>query len=137
MALSLGRYDDTIAELSPLAQRGAAPTPGGLLWLSDRVEALALSWRADEARGYLDDFKDAAERTDNRREQAAALRCQGLLLPDPDARFAAAIDLLSMPPLLPSQARTLLVWGERLVADGRHEAARRRLREAAEIGRAP
>src|SRR3546814_10404959 len=36
-----------------------------------------------------------------------------------------------MPPLLPSQARTLLVWGERLVADGRHEDARRRLREAA------
>src|SRR3546814_8942358 len=55
MALSLGRYDDTIAELSPLAQQGAAPTPGVLLWLSDLVEALALSGRADEARGYLDD----------------------------------------------------------------------------------
>src|SRR3546814_10162536 len=81
-------------------------------------------WRSDVCSSDL-------ERTDNRREQAAALRCQGLLLPDPDARFAAAIDLLSMPPLLPSQARTLLVWGERLVADGRHEDARRRLREAA------
>src|SRR3546814_8957332 len=36
-----------------------------------------------------------------------------------------------MPPLLPSQARTLLVWGERLLADGRYADARRRLREAA------
>src|SRR3546814_6789203 len=81
-------------------------------------------WRSDVCSSDL-------ERTDNRREQAAALRCQGLLLPDPDARFAAAIDLLSMPPLLPSQARTLLVWGERLLADGRYADARRRLREAA------
>src|SRR3546814_13790453 len=81
MALSLGRYDDTIAELSPLAQQGAAPTPGVLLWLPDLVEALALSGRADEARGYPDDFKDAAERTDNRREQDTAPRCQGLQPP--------------------------------------------------------
>src|SRR3546814_7993126 len=43
MALSLGRYDDTIAELSPLAQQGAAPTPGVLLWLSHPVEAPAPS----------------------------------------------------------------------------------------------
>src|SRR3546814_4668163 len=76
MALSLGRYDDTIAELSPLAQQGAAPTPGVLLWLSDLVEALALSGRAAGARGYPADFTDAAERTDNRRAQAAALRRQ-------------------------------------------------------------
>ena len=133
LALGLGRPEDAILQLEPvarLARRNEVGEPSVLPYGADLVEAYGRVGRISAARDELDRLAAQAERTGRRFARAAAARCEGLLADETafEAWFERALADDSDSPF--ERARTELVFGERLRRAGRRRDARPHLRTA-------
>jgi DNA-binding CsgD family transcriptional regulator len=147
LALGSGRYEDSAAELEPVARivsEGGIREPTVIPFGPELVEAYARLGRNEEAARELESLEHAAAACGRRTALAAAARCRGLLEPNEsyDVRFEEALGAYAAgPPLLFEQARTRLAYGERLRRSGRRREARSQLRAALEeldaIGASP
>jgi DNA-binding CsgD family transcriptional regulator len=134
LALGLGRPQDVVDELEPLAVRWEGSTvvePSAVAFIPDLVEAHAQLRQLDEARRRLDRFASAAARARRQWALAAVARCEGILAGSDFAQhFEHALQLLDASPLTFERARTQLAYGERLRRAGRRREARTHLRAA-------
>jgi DNA-binding CsgD family transcriptional regulator len=135
LALGLGRPEDAIVALEPLAQVWAASTvvePSTVAFVPDLIEAYAVSGAADEAAAWLAHYTRVATDAERHWALAACARCEGLLTPaaSVDEPFRRALSLLEPAPLPLELARTRLAYGERLRRQGRRRDARVQLRQA-------
>jgi DNA-binding CsgD family transcriptional regulator len=121
-ALALGRGDaeEAIRQHERAAERSM---PGNLTWAPDLIEAYHLAGRDDDARRLLDRLP-----SDALPEGAPPLvaRCEALLAGDDAfaARFEQALELHRAVPAPFEEARTRLLYGERLQQAGRDGEAR-------------
>jgi DNA-binding CsgD family transcriptional regulator len=134
LASGLGRYDDVVAELEPVAQDAEAllvDNPAILLWHPDLIEAYVRLGRTADAERILARLEKAAGEI-GRTPQAVAHRCRALLAGEEDfeAIFARALEAHQRLSVPFEQARTELCLGERLRRAGRRTDARRPLRSA-------
>jgi DNA-binding CsgD family transcriptional regulator len=137
LALSLGRHDEVVAELTPAESTWVSSThvePSAVAFVPDLVEAHAHLGNLDEARTSLERFREAAERARRQWALAAVARCEGLLAPADGYAdfFERALELLESSPLALDRARTQLAYGERLRRAGQRRQARVQLRAAHE-----
>lgn len=129
--LGRGRPREAIPHLEGLVRsfrRGGIREPGVVLAAGDLIEAYVRSGRDHEARTLLDDFDDVARRTERIGAQAIAARCRGLIGVgvERDAAFDEALRLHQLIDRPFERARTLLAFGEMLLASrGRAEAVPR------------
>ena len=133
LELSLGRVDAAIAELE-LVERLVAGSgleePTIVPWSPDLVEAYARAGRGADAERALAALERQAAATATAYAGAVAARCRGMLAPDYEPAFAAALALHDRRPVPFERARTLLALGRRLHRAGSRGEARERLREA-------
>jgi DNA-binding CsgD family transcriptional regulator len=120
LALGRGDADEAIRQHERAGQRSM---PGNLTWAPDLIEAYHLAGRDDDARRLLESLpRDALP------EGAPPLiaRCEGLLAADEDfaERFEHALELHRAVVAPFEEARTRLLFGERLLGAGRDAEAR-------------
>jgi len=137
LALSLGRHEDVVEELTPAEAIWVSSThvePSAVAFIPDLVEAHVHLGNVEEARTSLDRFRETAERAQRQWALAAVARCEGLLASgDGSAEpFERALGLLESSPLALDRARTQLAFGERLRRAGQRRQARLQLRAAHE-----
>jgi DNA-binding CsgD family transcriptional regulator len=135
--LGLGRVPSAIERLEPLDEvmekvHGLVH-PSIVPWRPDLCEAYAMAGRAGDAQRQADKLAAEAEASGGAAGRALAARCRGLLEPDFDAHFEAALALDQLRPMPFERARTLAAWGGRLHRARRRAEARRALRAAEEI----
>jgi DNA-binding CsgD family transcriptional regulator len=135
LALGEGRPRDAIAELEPLAKRWLDSTvrdPATVAFVTDLVEAYALTEATDKARGLLDRFSPIADAAGNKWMLAARDRCEGVLATaeELDTPFTSALQRLEGSPYALERARTRLAYGERLRRARRLRDARPHLQAA-------
>jgi DNA-binding CsgD family transcriptional regulator len=135
LALGLGRAEDAVEELAPLARRwheGTHREPSVAAFLPDLVEAYARVGQPAEARLWLGRFAETAERSKRQWALAAVARCDGILAAADafDEPLSRSLVLLESSPLALERARTQLAYGERLRRAGRRREARAQLRAA-------
>jgi DNA-binding CsgD family transcriptional regulator len=128
-ALTLGELDDARAALdraAPLADEGFALIPV----LHDLIEVLVRLARVDEARVRLGQLSGSGEEYAARSE-----RCRAMVTEDDDAaleHFEAALTHHAAQPAVLEEARTHLLYGERLRRMGRRGEGRAQLEQALE-----
>ena len=139
LELSLGRAEETVERLAPLAEAVRAEEirePGLVRFVVDLIEALVELRRLDEAAELLGWYEGNAERLSRRSALAAALRCRGLLAAatgDPresPALFERALAEHDAAPFPFDRARTLLAYGAALRRTKRKADARSALEQA-------
>ena len=126
LELCAGRADAAIEQLDLLR---AEALPGHLTWVPELVEAYAAAGRDEDARAVLDDY---AARPAAGLPLPLLERCRALLAPAAEmaAHFEAALAAHADIVLPFDEARTRLLYGERLRAEDRRDEARTVLREA-------
>jgi len=132
--LGAGRIEEAIAELHQtdrLWDLSGARNPSVVQWMPDLVEAFARAGRLDEAWNVLEKLDEQAELSQNTWARAVAARGRGLLAEmDFEAHLTEALALHATEPTPFEEARTELVFGERLRRAGRRAEARPHLRAA-------
>jgi DNA-binding CsgD family transcriptional regulator len=132
--LGAGRIDEAITELRQtdrLWDRSGARDPGVVQWMPDLVEAFARAGRFDEAWNILGKLDDQAEQSQSTWARAVAARGRGLLADvEFESHLTEALALHATEPTPFEEARTELVFGERLRRAGRRAEARPHLRAA-------
>jgi DNA-binding CsgD family transcriptional regulator len=136
LELARQRFDQAIEHLSKaaaIAVDGGVLEPGLLQLHPDLVESLVRSGREPEARVVAGELAERATGSDRPGLLAAALRCRGLLSPEPDAQdaLAEALTLLDRTPF--ERARTELCIGMRLRGVGMVDDGRRHLTVALDL----
>lgn len=101
-------------------------------WEHDLIEAYAALDQEVAARRRLRILAEEAARSDGPQTHALVERCRGLLAPDHDRHFQAALALHAAAPIPFELARTHLLYGERLARERRGPEARGQLRQAIE-----
>lgn len=135
LELQLGHPEKAVAHLEPVQQaldRIGVVDPGYVHATPDYVEALMRSGRIPEAERALDDLERRARVANRVWALAAAERCRLLAAPDAeiDDHFSRAMEWHDEAGRPIEQARTELVYGERLRRAGRRIDAREHLRGA-------
>lgn len=148
LALGLGRYEEAVTlleEFYGIFVSCGRPVAGALDYLPELVEALVLTGRTVDAAARAQEFIElmasvsatTADGSLDLATEAAVHRVRGLVATSPadatasfDAAVRAHTDNPADNPF--QQARTRLVYGERLRRDGQRRAAREQLRAAAE-----
>ena len=132
--LGSGNIEMAITELAQtdrLWELSGVREPNALQWMPDLVEAYARAGRTEQAQRQLVKLEQQAEGSAGRWATAVAARGRGLLL---ETGFEAALtDALALHATAPTpfeEARTELVFGERLRRAGRRAEARPHLRAA-------
>lgn len=132
--LGYGRIDETIRELEEtarLSERIGAHDPAVVPWMPDLLEAYVRAGRVDDAADLLASLEQQAQESEGVWARAVAARGRGLLAEtDFEDAFREALALHASAPTPFEQARTELVYGERLRRAGRRADARPRLRSA-------
>jgi DNA-binding CsgD family transcriptional regulator len=133
--LGLGRYEDVVAGLAPVAayaDQSSLANPIVVQWRPDLIEAYIRLDRRDDARSALARLEQEAEHSQLTWARAAAARCRGLLAEEGsyEEEFQAALDLHDATPTPFERARTELCFGERLRRSGQRVEARTWLRKA-------
>jgi DNA-binding CsgD family transcriptional regulator len=137
LELGLGRLDEALDHLEPLARRAAEHglrEPGVIQWAPDLIEAYVRLGRNEEAELALADFERLARQTERTWALAAAHRCRGLLATEDEfeAEFERALELHNRMRTPFECARTELCLGERLRRARRRADARAPLHSALE-----
>lgn len=133
LELGLGRPDAAVAVLEPLRSTLDQSRPSVVMWEADLADALIRAGRPDDATPVIATLEDAAQRADDRRARAAALRLRALAAPDDDDRAALHDDAVAAYRELGltfGVGRSLLDQGAWLRRARRRKAARVPLQEA-------
>jgi DNA-binding CsgD family transcriptional regulator len=135
LELGLGRIDDAIAVLEPVAAgalQAGLDEPNVIPWQPDLIEAYARAGRSDDARREHRVLQKRADATGGTCSRAVAARSAALVAgPDGfDDLFAEALGLHQRQPLPFELARTELCWGERQRRAGLRRSARAHLGRA-------
>ena len=135
LELQLGHPEQAVVHLEPVQQaldRIGVVDPGYVHATPDYIEALMRSRRVPEAELTLEDLERRARVANRIWAQAAAARCRLLAAPDDeiDDHFTRALEWHGKAGRPLEQARTELVYGERLRRAGRRVDAREHLRRA-------
>ncbi|GAA4912232.1 regulatory LuxR family protein [Stackebrandtia albiflava] len=133
--LAAGRGDEAAGRWDAVMTGPAGHTPVFHGWAPDHVEAATRSGRADTVRETADRFIRWARGTGRPPALALAARCEALLAGDEraEASFQDALRHHETHTREFDQARTRLVYGERLRRDRRRSDARRPLRAALDV----
>lgn len=132
LELGLGRPDEAVGVLEPLAARLDRARPSVVMWEGDLAEALIRTGRPDEADPVIAALSSAAERAHDERAAATVARLRALRAPD-DQRDATSQDAIARYRNLDlgfGLARALLDRGGWLRRARRRKAARPHLEEA-------
>ncbi|MDX6505320.1 MAG: hypothetical protein QOE29_2445, partial [Gaiellaceae bacterium] len=135
--LGLGRYEDVVTQLAPIAayaDNSALGNPLVVQWQPDLIEAYIRLDRRDEAQARIDRFQAEAEGSGLTWALAAAARCRGLIADEGayEDEFKTALELHERTTTPFERARTELCFGERLRRSGQRVEARVWLRKAQE-----
>jgi DNA-binding CsgD family transcriptional regulator len=135
--LGLGRYEEVVAQLAPIAAFADSSTLGNPLvvqWQPDLIEAYIRLDRREDAQQRIGRFEAEAEQSELTWALAAAARCRGLLADEGayEEEFKAALELHDRTPTPFERARTELCFGERLRRSGQRVESRTWLRKAQE-----
>ena len=132
--LGIGNIDMAITELAQtdrLWDLSGVREPNALQWMPDLVEAYARAGRIDEAERQLVKLEEQAEGSAGTWPTAVAARGRGLIADTAfEAPLTRALALHAVMPTPFEEARTELVYGERLRRAGRRAEARPHLRAA-------
>jgi DNA-binding CsgD family transcriptional regulator len=137
LELGLGRYEEVVAQLAPIAayaDNSALGNPLVVQWQPDLIEAYIRLDRRDDAEARIERFAREAERSELTWALAAGARCRGLLAEEGayEEDFKTALELHDRTPTPFERARTELCFGERLRRSGQRIEARTWLRKAQE-----
>lgn len=129
------RAAELLNEADRVAERTSATDPATARTAPELIECLVRLEREDEAAAVLDRFERHARSSMLNSAAAAVLRCRGMLAQrtEYDTHFAQALTLHDAHPEPFEQARTRLLFGERLRRDRRRADAREQLRAALEV----
>jgi len=136
LELTLGNPGEALKHLERLdfaLDREGVGEPSLFMATPDLIEARVQSGQRTEAMERLVAFEKQAERTRRTWALAAAARCRGLLEPDFDRAFEAALGWHEQTPTPFERARTELCFGERLRRSKRRSEARERLNSALDV----
>ena len=136
LELARQRFDQAIEHLTKaasIAGDGRVCEPGMLQLHPDLVESLVRAGREPEARAVAGELAEQVSGTDRPGLLAAALRCRGLLAPEPDALDALAEALTHLDRTPFERARTELCLGTRLRGAGMVDDGRRHLTVALDL----
>ena len=136
LELALGNPGEALKHLERLdfaLDREGVGEPSLFMATPDLIEARVQSGQRTEAMERLVAFEKQAERTRRTWALAAAARCRGLLEPDFDRAFEAALGWHEQTPTPFERARTELCFGERLRRSKRRSEARERLNSALDV----
>jgi len=132
--LGIGNIDMAITELAQtdrLWDLSGVREPNALQWMPDLVEAYVRAGRIDEAERQLVKLEEQAEGSAGTWPTAVAARGRGLIADTAfEAPLTRALALHAVTPTPFEEARTELVYGERLRRAGRRAEARPHLRAA-------
>ncbi len=122
-------------EVARYAERTERVEPAVLQWAADRVEALFLSDRLNEAEQALATLERQAHATGRVWARAAAARCRGLLADESEfeEHFEEALRWEARAPLPFEHARIELAFGQRLRRSRRRVDSREHLRSALDV----
>jgi DNA-binding CsgD family transcriptional regulator len=135
LALGQGQPREALGWFTAVADvtyRGRAGEPGALWWHADWVEACCRTRDVSAAREALSRFEDEARNSAGCWAPGAVARCRGMLAVGPSFRdhFEESLALHRDLGAPFEQARTELLFGERLLADGSDADGRRVLARA-------
>ncbi|MBO2453000.1 AAA family ATPase [Actinomadura barringtoniae] len=132
--LSLGRFAGAHARFEAMAAAGPGAGHPASTWRStpDRIEAAVGCGELDTARAALASYERVAANAATPESQALVARCRGLVAEDGEAGIAFYEEALRLHDSAFEEARTALLYGERLRRTHRGGDARLPLRSALE-----
>lgn len=135
LALSMGRHETVVEVLEGAAvlwRRERVYCSEAVRWRQDIIEAYVRLGRASDARRHLRELAEEAVLSGTAATHALVARGRGLLADDHAQHFERALALHTEIPIPFDEARTRLLYGERLRRDRRRARAREQLTRALE-----